>query len=682
MELSLLGVGLRGASEAGVPSLGQRPDPMTSPPPGSLRPPDPTEEDPDFLVTNSLSDRDPRLPAAGRRPSSTRVVSTSSRSLETIPSATKGRELRLSDRSKTGLGQVSSRPSDRVDTSSPPPPSRTPLLNELDSAALRLGRMVLARARDQREGSSLEALSRFFLDNWLAKNESSSSRADTLSIQLMCALQAARTKVLEVDKEDEADATAAVKRVGAVALECLDVLIEEFGEGNPVLRDIRTALLPLIFLRPVDRELADLQFLFSDRVNSLDGGTYFSAYMWRENLLERLERDRAEQLEAESFSGKERLEAQVRHLRKVVDESTAKLGESNASLVRTRIKMDRAHVDFQSRLGEVEHLLRRKEEELEARRSLFDAALKEQMDLTGKLEREILDMRLGIEQLLEEKGEFIDKKFEEGGSVVLIVETLLNRLRLEETERKRLQELNSDAIPSLVEILYDIAQGSASLTTRLEAFVNENSRLQKTEFLAQWAQCMTDEIRFLQELRMQRDELFEMKLKSLHKIYTQAQTEEEISVVERCSNLIESLQNELGSSHELLLSKDNLIQQKEHVIGKLTDTITGMENQIAGFEKQLAQYQSYLGRDSGDGPFKKPKDYENEIYFLTQRIESLEESHDSARRALTQTESELTDLQHFHKERVTEYETESARLCERLTTSEAERCSNIELFFI
>lgn len=82
--------------------------------------------------------------------------------------------------------------------------------------------MVMSKLQSSHE-NSVEQLSRFFLDTWLAKNASSSSQADTLSIQLMCALQKMKSKAVGVDDADAEHRTATVKQVAAVALECLDM---------------------------------------------------------------------------------------------------------------------------------------------------------------------------------------------------------------------------------------------------------------------------------------------------------------------------------------------------------------------------------------------------------------------------------------------------------------------------
>ena len=699
MELSLLGLRLRPPSEAAEPTQRQRtptargpelPETLTL---ASAAPElDLGSPSLDFLVTNSLSGKSlrPHLPRSedSSRSTAPRTVPLSLRSLETAlrrGGVQQGTHDELRQRSDAvGLGHIragqdSSPQGDRAaEGSLLTLSSRASLeLSEADVAALRIGRMVLANIQAERAGHSLEALSRFFLDHWLAESGSSARRADGLSVRLLCALQAARARARDVTAEDAGETTVAVKRVGAVALECLDALIAEFGESNPVLAEIRAALLPLIFLRPADRELSGLLHVFSDDGGGeLRGDGYFSAYMWRENLLERLERDRAAAAATEHFDGKERLEAELVYFRRVVDELNQRLGESNAAVVRTKIRSDRAQVELQSRVSETELLLRRRDEELAQRRSQFEAALMDQKDVVSSLEQELLDMRRGVEQLLKERGEGTGG---EGGSVVLIVETLLNRLKGEEQERKRLQELVVSASPAFVESLFEVAKESASLTARLEAFVSENASLPRPDFLSQWAECVTEEVRFLQELRMQRDELFEMKLKSLHRIYTQAQTQEEVGVVERCGHLIESLQAELGTCQEVLMRKDAAIQRREHEVGKLTETITGMERHLATVERQLSQYKLYMGASAEDGNLKRPKDYENEIYHLTLRADGAEAERKSLKQSLSERELELASSLREVRDLKARYDSESALSAEKLLIAESELRSKIEL---
>lgn len=699
MELSLLGMRLQVPSEAADPA--QR----TIPARGSVleesedapSPDRPDVDGPslDFLVTNSLSGKVLR-PSVSRAEGSSmsaklRAVPLSLRSIDSAlrRHGTRdevSRKIHGAGLDSGGVDDAPTLPKDREGEGSMLNlSSRASLtLSDADVAALRLGRMVLAKVQDQRAGRSLEALSRFFLDHWLAESGSSVRQADSLSVRLLCALQAARAKARDVASQDATESTAMVKRVGAVALECLDALIAEFGESNPVLGEVRAALLPLIFLRPLDRELSGLQHLFSGDSNSreLHGDGYFSAYMWRENLIERLERDRAAAAAVEQFDGKERLEAELAYFRRVVDELNQRLGDSNAAVVRTKIRADRAQVELQSRVSEAELLLRRRDEELAQRRAQFEAALVDQKGVVARLEQELVDMRRGVEHLLRERGEGVGDGGEGGnGSVVLIVETLLNRLKGEEEERRRLQELVVTASPAFVEGLLEVAKDSASLTARLDSFVSEHSHLPKPEFLSQWALCVSEEVRFLQELRMQRDELFEMKLKSLHRIYTQAQTQEEVGVVERCGHLIESLQAELGSCQELLMRRDAAIQRREHEVGKLNETITGMERHLTALERQLSQYRLYVGASNEEGSLKRPKDYESEIYHLTLRAESLEAEREGLKASLSQRETELAASERELRELRARHDAESAMSAEKLGIAEAELRSKIDLSY-
>ena len=141
-------------------------------------------------------------------------------------------------------------------------------MSDQDQSALQLGRLVASSVFNQQEITSSDSVARFFLDNWLARNGSTSKAADTLSLDLMCGLQRALGEH-KFDKEDRGalnnedededggdcvvddfsyPTPAAQKLVTAVALEAFDRLIDEFGSTNPILKDIKDALLPTIFV--------------------------------------------------------------------------------------------------------------------------------------------------------------------------------------------------------------------------------------------------------------------------------------------------------------------------------------------------------------------------------------------------------------------------------------------------
>ena len=143
-------------------------------------------------------------------------------------------------------------------------------ISQQDQNAMQLGRLLMSTVFDQEEVTTTDSVSRFFLDNWLAKNGSDSRSADTLSLDLMCTLQRAlgehkynrsvshleeNDKDISEDKFDDFSypTPAAQNIVTAVALEAFDRLIEEFGNANPVLKDIREALLPSIYTSMTER---------------------------------------------------------------------------------------------------------------------------------------------------------------------------------------------------------------------------------------------------------------------------------------------------------------------------------------------------------------------------------------------------------------------------------------------
>jgi hypothetical protein len=137
-------------------------------------------------------------------------------------------------------------------------------LSERDESALKLGRLVLATILERPESQSTDSLSRFFFDSWLAKSGSSMADADSFSIDLLSKLQKQIAQVQEhalladadPDAEEKGEETSIAaenemqskKSVAAVSLEALDRVISEFGRANPVLTDIRSALLPLLFV--------------------------------------------------------------------------------------------------------------------------------------------------------------------------------------------------------------------------------------------------------------------------------------------------------------------------------------------------------------------------------------------------------------------------------------------------
>jgi len=106
-------------------------------------------------------------------------------------------------------------------------------LSERDKAALKLGRMLTSSLLELPEVTTEDQISRFFLDRWLSERGSSVSQADTLSIQLLCSLEKACT-------EQGIDISEPVTNrvLCSTALEALDIVVEEFGAANPILKGI------------------------------------------------------------------------------------------------------------------------------------------------------------------------------------------------------------------------------------------------------------------------------------------------------------------------------------------------------------------------------------------------------------------------------------------------------------
>ena len=70
------------------------------------------------------------------------------------------------------------------------------------------------------------------------------------------------------------------KTVAAIACETLDTLIQAFGEANPVLYDIREALLPLIFMHPPELKPFTSK---PDAGAILNGKRYIQSKTWCED---------------------------------------------------------------------------------------------------------------------------------------------------------------------------------------------------------------------------------------------------------------------------------------------------------------------------------------------------------------------------------------------------------------
>ena len=158
-------------------------------------------------------------------------------------------------------------------------------LSEADKSALRLGRLVLSTVLNQPELSVPDAISRFFMDTWLAKNGSSITKADGLSVSLMTNLQKAFTEYDPGVDVGAIQAASCQKTVAAIACETLDTLIQAFGDSNPVLYDIRESLMPLIYMNPPDLVLP-MKKLTAETLaedTKLSGERYINVDTWCED---------------------------------------------------------------------------------------------------------------------------------------------------------------------------------------------------------------------------------------------------------------------------------------------------------------------------------------------------------------------------------------------------------------
>lgn len=106
-------------------------------------------------------------------------------------------------------------------------------LSERDQSALKLGRLLVNSVMDVPEVSTLDQVSRFFLDSWLSRSGSSAKQADTLSIELLCRLDKVKA---EQDRKIEAGQDIPNSNLCIAAFEALDTVVNEFGATNPILR--------------------------------------------------------------------------------------------------------------------------------------------------------------------------------------------------------------------------------------------------------------------------------------------------------------------------------------------------------------------------------------------------------------------------------------------------------------
>ena len=227
-------------------------------------------------------------------------------------------------------------------------------LSDHDRTALKLGRMVLSTVLDKPDVTTEDSISRFFLDNWLAKNGSTFAKADGLSVELICNIERAAANKCLTRVDD--DAPVFDKSMCAVACEALDVLIKEFGDKNPVLNVIRSAFLPCLYtahVDPVDK-ISDIANESKSDVYSrgLTGEHYLASPLWCE-VNETAIKD-------------------LNYTRRLLDEANRERGRLEDE--NTVLSLSKAHC-----------------EQLQSQLKVFEHARTEELELTNKTWREKVD---------------------------------------------------------------------------------------------------------------------------------------------------------------------------------------------------------------------------------------------------------------------------------------------------
>lgn len=152
--------------------------------------------------------------------------------------------------------------------------------SDRDKAALKLGRLILSTVLSKPEVSVADSISRFFTDVWLSKSGTNSTleTTDITSIDLLANLQRSMTAYSPAPDASITAIATSQKSIAAVACEALDSLILTFGKANPILTDIKEALLPLIFMNPPTTISSSF-----DPKSPLTGQSYIQLPTWCED---------------------------------------------------------------------------------------------------------------------------------------------------------------------------------------------------------------------------------------------------------------------------------------------------------------------------------------------------------------------------------------------------------------
>ena len=239
-------------------------------------------------------------------------------------------------------------------------------LSDKDTAALRLGRLVMSTVLNQPEVTSADSLSRFFTDMWLSRSGGDFEASDSMSMTLMSNIQRA---VAEFDPGVDAGPLKAAngqKAVAAVACEALDALIAVFGKANPVLTDIREALMPLLFMSDVPPPPCPLSNDEAKDMFPLTGRTYSSLPTYCEDTALVLEDLRAaERVIDEERAEIRRLESAHAELKEKYRQSVDRADESYGKLRAAEREQDRLRGLYKA-LKESHQTLKEKHDELDA----------------------------------------------------------------------------------------------------------------------------------------------------------------------------------------------------------------------------------------------------------------------------------------------------------------------------
>lgn len=219
------------------------------------------------------------------------------------------------------------------------------------------------------------------------------------------------------------------------------------------------------------------------------------------------------------------------------------------------------------------------------------------VDSLARQEAELADMRAAMHAFLVEStgsDAVLMRDLQEEHTVAKVMRSLLQRLKEVEEQGSK-----SDALESA---LMAIAQGSASVSARVQQLMEEqrSADAAPAEVVVLWARRMVEEVGFLQELRLQRDELFEIKLRTLHSVYTQARGGGDSSAADRFGNIVEHLQREIGIRIEELRERDADLAQRDCAMRALHQRNEELERQVREQRDRVLRLEEFCSVDSAD----------------------------------------------------------------------------------